>query len=245
MITEHLYENQETFPVFPSFMGVPVLLWHACPHVSAHVMGTAHGKGCREEEEILLPCPLIVFSVLSESSPTLWEYPCILGNRVGEGQPASVTCPHPWLWCLETTAIPRVWYQQVTIAALIWRFVPLSFYYSSFPLLSVALPLSVFLIHTNTHSKMTSIPSSFPPPGTFSSVYSPKLHFPNKVKLQLQRLCAQLFHTQYGSPASPHVVQKYCLQGTHVLGMLLRMFWGWCACRTSRVQMSQLQLTYF
>lgn len=77
---------------------------------------------------------------------------------------------------------------------------------------------------SNTHSNMTSNPSSFPPPGTFSSVYSSKLHFPNKVKLPLQRLCAQLFHTQYGSPASFHVVQEYCLQGTHVPGIVLTMF---------------------
>lgn len=50
-----------------------------------------------------------------------------------------------------------------------------------------------------------------------------KAQFPNKVKLQLQRLCSQLFHTQYGSPASSHVVLEYCLQGTHGLGMVLLM----------------------
>lgn len=87
MITEHLHGAQEAFPVFSSF---PVLLWHAFPRVGAHVMGTAHGKGWREEEEILLPCPLIVFSVLSVSSPTLGEYPCIPGNRVGEGHMSSL-----------------------------------------------------------------------------------------------------------------------------------------------------------
>lgn len=50
-----------------------------------------------------------------------------------------------------------------------------------------------------------------------------RAQFPNKVKLQLQRLWPQLFHTQYGSPASSHVVHEYCLQGTHRLGMVLLM----------------------
>lgn len=62
-----------------------------------------------------------------------------------------------------------------------------------------------------------------------------KAQFPNKVKLQLQRLWPELFHTQYGSPASSHVVQEYRLQGTHMLGMVLPMFWGRCAYRTSGV----------
>lgn len=191
----------------PSFTGVPVLLWHARPHVSVHVMGSARGRGRREEAEMLLPCPLIVFSVLSGSSPALWEYPCVPGSRAGGGGVPL----HPESDSNRSPSLP--WFQLLF---------PSSCCYSSFP-------LSVFLRHTNIHSNMAGTPSSFPPPGTSSSVYSPKLHFPNKVKLQLQRLRAQRFHTQYGSPASSHVVLGYCFQGTHVLGMLLAMFWRWCA----------------
>lgn len=69
--------------------------------------------------------------------------------------------------------------------------------------------LSVFLIHTNTHSNMTSTPSSFPLPEIFSSVYSPKLYLPNTVKLELQRLCSALSHPIWKScffPCGPGIL---------------------------------------
>lgn len=115
VISEGFYGTQKASPFF-FIHGHPCAIVlctdvtsMACPHVSAHVTGRLHmrPKRRKEEKEILLPCPLIVFSVLSGSSPTLWEYPYIPGNRGGEGQPASVTCPHlicSWsspslLWC--------------------------------------------------------------------------------------------------------------------------------------------------
>lgn len=167
-------------------MGVPVLLWHARQHVSAHVTGPAHGQGWREEEEILLPCPLIVFSVQVGPAQPCGSIRVFQGTGLGEGQPASVTCPLSCLWCLETTQSHRRC-PDLNISSSL----ALLFIISPLVCSASSLCLSNAHKHTLKHEQHPP-PPSFPPPGTFSSVYSPKLHFPNKVKVQLQRLCAQL-----------------------------------------------------
>lgn len=67
-------------------------VYTACTHVGAQVFAVVgekkekeqHGEsesvgggGGEEEEEVLQPCPVIVFSVVSRSSPALWEYTLI------------------------------------------------------------------------------------------------------------------------------------------------------------------------
>lgn len=197
-------------------MGVPALLWHACGRVSAHVMGIAHGRmqkgrgnfaalpfDCVQCSKRVQPNPVGVSMYSRErglGTACLCHMPSLLPLMFGD---------YRYTQSLIATGHHRCPDLHICSPLILFFIIsPLVYYASSFSL-------------SNTHLNMTSTPSSFPPPGTFSSVYSPKLHFPNKVKLQLQWLCAQLFHTQYGSPASSHVVQEYCLQGTHVLGMVL------------------------
>lgn len=182
MTLEGFYGTQKASPLF-LIHGRPcisVTCWScqctACPHVSAHVTVRRHmrPKRRKEEEETLLPCPLIVFSVLSGSSPTLWEYPCIPGNRGGEGQqPLShALTPDSGVWRLllypdSSWSLPSLpWCQLLLLSNSIIHHFPTC--------LLRFLPL---LIRTNTRSSRTTTPSSFPPPGTFSSVYSPKLSF--------------------------------------------------------------------
>lgn len=56
--------------------------------------GRVRLRGEREEEEILQPCPLIVFSVVRGPNPALWECPVIPRDWRKENHPASVTHLH-------------------------------------------------------------------------------------------------------------------------------------------------------
>lgn len=171
MISEGFYRTQKASPLFVihGHPCISVTCWScqctACPHVSAHVTVRRHmrPKWRKGEEETLPPCPLIVWS-----SPTLWEYPCIPGNRGGEGQrplshalaPDSGVC-RLLLYCYIVVGLHHRCHDVSLCCSLILLFIISP---------HVCYASSLCLIRTTT-------PSSFPPPGTFSSVYSPKLSF--------------------------------------------------------------------
>lgn len=137
------------------------------------------------------------------------------------GTATSVTCPHPWLVFVD--------YCYTLIAVGLHHRCPDVSFCCSLILLLIISPRvcyasSLCLSNTHKHPLLQDHDPLFLPfTRNIQLCLFSKAQFPNKVKLQLQRLWPQLFHTQYGSPASSHVVHEYCLQGTRRLGMVLLM----------------------